>query len=311
MAVYTQLTPNEIAQFLSQYNCGTLVKFEGIKGGVSNTNYHVWTDKGRYVLTVFEDNHASASDIPFFLEFAKHISDNAVACPSPVSLKDGSLLTEIREKPAAMFPFLSGDHILDNEIKPLHCAQIGGVLAKMHNAAQTFKMRRKNRTGAKNFAEISMSLQDTAGEFNKELPVIINEELIYIAQHWPNNLPKGAIHDDLFPDNVFFKDDKLSAVIDFYISTTDAYAYDLAITINAWCFDCENKLIQERFDALIDAYNNTRPLSDGENAALVTLLRGAALRFLLFRLELIKNDAPQKDPNEYLQKMLHWKNVCQ
>ncbi|HBH26251.1 MAG TPA: homoserine kinase [Rhodospirillaceae bacterium] len=304
MAVYTPLTRAQVAAFLAAYDLGALERHEGIAQGVSNTNYHVFTSRGRYILTLFEPRRMKAAEAPFFLDFMAHVGARGIPCPQPITARDGAALRTLADKPAVLLPFLPGREILDADLTPDHCAQMGALTARLHLAAADFPQRRVNPMGASCLAGMAHALQPHMGLHSRGLRALVDEELVHIAQHWPRNLPAGVVHADLFPDNVFFEDEGLAAVIDFYMSCTDFYAYDLSVTLNAWCFGPGPAQA-----AFLESYEAVRPLSEAERAALPVLRRAAALRFVLTRLEELTQHDPAtmmtpKDPGEYIDKLL-------
>ncbi|MFO0389815.1 MAG: homoserine kinase [Alphaproteobacteria bacterium] len=322
MAVYTPLTHDEIAEYLTRYNVGTLVSAKGITEGVENTNYlltvipaeagiqtpqQVRGDK--YILTLFEQR-SRMEDLPYFVSLMQHFSKRGVPCPLPIAKKDGGVLGALKEKPAMMVSFLEGSGV--HAIRMEHMPQLGALVANMHIAGMDFPHKRENQLSVDGWEDLRHKIGDRADEIEAGLADILKEECIYLTEHWPSTLPEGAIHADLFPDNVFFLRDrgafKLSGVIDFYFSCHDMWAYDLAICINSWCFDDRHKFVPERAQALLAAYNDVRPMTDEEGRAMPILLRGAALRFLLTRAyDWINTPADaqvvKKDPLEYLAKL--------
>jgi homoserine kinase type II len=311
MAVFTPLEKQDIQQFLSHYNVGELVRFEGILQGVDNTNYKIETTNGKYILTIFE-NRIDPNDLPFFLNFMSHLKANGIVCPTPAhpspqpspmrgeDLGGGdSTILSLKNKPASLFSFLEGRDVKQNDITPALCHELGILLGKMHMAGQSFPETRKN----------SMSFDAWEARFHK-IGHVANpymETLQHLKTKWPQDLPRGAVHLDLFPDNVFIKDNHIYGVIDFYFSATDFLAYDLAIVLNAWCFD-GNKFNQEKWQMLLSGYESIRPLTTEEKESFQILCQGAALRFLSSRLHDYlfhdpKNLVIPKPPDEYIEKL--------
>ncbi len=305
MAVYTPLTAAQVEPFLAAYDLGTLARLEGIPQGVSNTNYHLWTDRGRYVLTLFEPRRMRAAEAPFFLDFMAHVGARGIPCPQPIPARDGSTLGELAGRPATILPFLPGKDIPNADLTPDHCAQAGALTARLHLAAEGFALRRPNPGGAATWAGCAAGIRDGLEAHRAGLAALGDEELLHIAQHWPADLPAGVVHADIFPNNVFFEGGRLTAIIDFYCAATDFFAYDLAMAVNAWCF--EEGPAQAAF---MEAYEAVRPLSEAERAALPVLRRGAALRWAISRLEewFARREGQVialNDPHEYIDKLLH------
>ncbi len=312
MAVYTRVSEQDLKDFLQNYNLGSLVSHEGIAQGVENTNYHVFTDMGRYILTLFE-NRVDPFDLPFFFAFTDHLAQKGIACPKAMAAKNGETILELNGRSAALISFLEGKGVEPSDITPDHCAQVGTWLGEMHLAAQDFDQSRPNTVGLPEWRRLATRTQGRANEVAPGLANIIDEELDYLEKNWPLDLPVAAVHADLFPDNVFFNEGRLSGIIDFYFTATEALAYDFAITVNAWCFDEDNRLSLDRLDKLKWHYEEKRPLSARERECLPLLCRGAAMRILMTRLHdwvfhpegaLVK----PKDPREYLGRLLFYRD---
>jgi homoserine kinase type II len=304
MAVYTHITERQLSEFLAGYDLGALKKFEGIRQGVSNTNYHVFTEQGRYILTLFE-TRTDPAGLPFFLGFTNHLAAKGMNCPAALAGRDGRIVRSLAGKPAALVTFLEGECVADAAITPPHCRALGTALAELHLAAADFEMERGNGMGRAMWDELA---NDCRARAEPEVMALIDSELQFLAANWPEGLPRGAIHADIFPDNVFFLGGEVSGIIDFYFACTDFYAYDLAIVLNAWGFDALGVLHRPRYDALLEAYEHIRPLTGEEREALPVLSRAAALRFLLTRLQDWLNHDPHsvvtpKDPREYIAKL--------
>lgn len=314
MAVYTEVSADELIPFVETYNIGSVLTFKGIAEGVENTNYMVQTDQDRFFLTLYE-KRVSPQDLPFFLGLLNHLSDQGFPCPKPIHDREGRDLRELNGRPAAMVSFLDGLSV--RRPKPIQCAELGQGLAKMHLLGEGFAIKRQNALGPGGWRELFESCRGSMSEGLPQLPTLedeISNELASLASNWPVSLPEGTIHADLFPDNVFFIGDRLSGFIDFYFACNDLLAYDLAICLNAWCFEPDGQFNITKARALTNAYSSVRPLNAHEIAALPTLARGAALRFLLTRLvdwltpvegALVK----PKDPREYVEKLRFHKNV--
>lgn len=307
MAVYTKVSREELENFLGGYDVGKLLSFEGIEQGVENTNYHVFTEKDRYILTLFE-KRVDPADIPFFFDFTSHLSKSGIACPWTVSDKEGKFVGSLCGKPAALISFLAGKGLETSGISVSHCSQLGLALARMHCAAETFPLKRKNSVTLKEWKELAAKTRDRADEVEKGLASFVEEELLWLERNWPSGLPQAVVHADVFPDNVFFDNGNFAGVIDFYFSCTDFLAYDLALVINAWCFDMEWCFVPERLDALLSSYESVRPLTEDESKVLETLCRGAAMRILMTRLhDWVFHPSgaivTPKNPAEYISKL--------
>ena len=280
MAVYTEVDDDDISEFLAGYDVGELMSFKGIAEGVENTNYILHTTNGPYILTLYE-KRVSKSDLPFFLSLMEHLSANGVNCPLPVRDQAGKNLGSIAGRPAALVTFLEGFCV--HRPKPDHCAQLGGALAGLHIAGQGFQHQRKNGLSLSGWSELFDEIKADVDTISPGITELMRTELADLKSNWPENLPEGVIHADLFPDNVFFLSSRLSGLIDFYFACTDALAYDVAICLNAWCFEPDFSFNNGKAHALLHAYDEKRALTDQEKTALPLLARGAALRFLLTR----------------------------
>ncbi|PZO87938.1 MAG: homoserine kinase [Micavibrio aeruginosavorus] len=285
MAVYTQVPQEALTAFLSSYDIGTLVSYEGISQGVSNTNYFVDTDMGRYVLTLFEPHRVRDEDISFFMDYAIVLEKAGVPCPETLTRKDGSVCAKLCGRPAAIFSFLNGSGGHVSMLTPALCEKAGATLAKMHRAAERFGRTAPNHFGPTRWQEWLNSIGAKMDVIAPGLYDLTSAEFESAGKAMAFDLPRGAIHADYFPDNVFFEDGDVSGVIDFHFVCTDLYAYDLAIAINAWSFDEKNEMRRDRMDAMMRGYESVRPLTDPEKGAFPALLRAAALRFLLSRVE--------------------------
>jgi homoserine kinase type II len=284
MAVYTPVSEEELKKFLSQYDIGELVSHEGIEQGVSNTNYFVTTDKDRYVLTLFEPHRVYESDIPFFLNYSITLEQAGIPCPKTLQQKDGHTLGRLCGRPAAIFSVLEGEGATIHMLSPDLCEKAGATLAKMHIASAAITSYAPNHFSLPCWRSWISSIGQAMNSIQPGLYEFARNEMSWVEKKWPE-VPGGVIHADYFPDNVFFKDGKVSGVIDFHFVCNDLFAYDLAIALNAWSFDVNNTFRKDRFDALLRGYNSVRPLSLTEKNALPVLVRAAALRFLLSRIE--------------------------
>lgn len=305
MAVYTDVSAEDLTEFLKGYDLGTLVSFKGIAEGVENSNYLIETGGGRYILTLYE-KRVRKEDLPFFLGLMGHLADRGINCPLPVKGHDGEALRMLAGRPAALVTFLEG--VSYRRPGAGHCAALGTTLAKLHEAGRGFGIARENALSVSGWRPLLEQAGDRADEVAPGLGVAIRRELEEIEPHWPRTLPSGVIHADLFPNNTLFLGDQLTGVIDFYFAANDAFAYDLAICLNAWCFEADNAFNVTKGRAMIEAYRARRLLNGAEIAALPILCRGAALRFLLTRLVDWLNVPPGAlvrplDPMEYYKKL--------
>lgn len=305
MAVYTDVADDELSAFIALYDIGEVLSCKGIAEGVENSNFLVTTENGNFILTLYE-KRVAPKDLPFFIALMEHLARNGVACPTPVKARDGFALRELCGRPAAVVTFLAG--MWPRRIQSFHCAAVGRALAELHRAGGTFGMRRPNDLSVAGWRPLYEACRSRAVEVQPGLAEELDAELAALETEWPRDLPTGVIHADLFPDNVFFREREVSGLIDFYFACTDFLAYDLAICLNAWCFEADGSLNVTKARLLIDAYRQVRPLAAAEAAALPLLARGSALRFLLTRLfDWLNQPAGAlvrpKDPLEYLRKL--------
>jgi homoserine kinase type II len=312
MAVYTEVGDDELAAFLAAYDLGALLSYKGIAEGVENSNYLLHTERGPFILTLYE-KRVDVRDLPFFLGLMEHLARGGLNCPTPVRARDGALSRELAGRPAALVTFLEG--VWPRRPQASHCAALGRALAQLHLAGADFPMQRANALGPDDWPPLFARFQARADEISHSLRATIIDELATLARNWPHDLPTGIIHADLFPDNVFFIGERLTGVIDFYFACTDALAYDLAITLNAWCFEHDASFNITKGRALLAGYESVRPLSADERVALPVLARGAALRFLLTRAYDWLNTPPgalvsPKDPLEYLRKLRFHQSIA-
>lgn len=318
MAVYTQVDDASLQAFLAEYNLGGARSFKGIAEGVENSNYYLETETGRFILTLFE-KRVNASDLPFFIGLKRHLAGKGFACPRPIEARDGEALRTLCGRRAVIVSFLDG--ISPKTPSRNQCHGIGAAMARMHGALADFDMTRENTLGPSAFAglwngqsESAEALQPgLAGEIEADLAVITG------ARRFAPSLPRGTIHADLFPDNAFFLGEDFSGIIDFYFACTDALAYDIAICLNAWCFDEAGGSggLQYNFSrgaALVAGYESVRALTPDERAALPALCRTAALRFFLTRLVDWTNTPADalvkpKNPLDYAQRLRFHRNA--
>jgi homoserine kinase type II len=305
MAVYTDVAAEDLAVFLADYDTGELLSYKGIAEGVENSNFLVHTSRGYFILTLYE-RRVAEGDLPFFLALMEHLATRGITCPQPVKNRAGETLGRLAGRPAAMVTFLEGMWIRRPSAQ--HCAALGEALARLHLAGADFPMRRDNALSVAGWRQLYDACHHRANEVQRGLDGLLVSELDALEDEWPQGLPQGVIHADLFPDNVFFLGDELSGLIDFYFACTDTLVYDAAICLNAWCFEADHSYNVTKGRALLSSYAKTRPLSGAEWQKLPLLARGAALRFLLTRLVDWLNVPPgalvrPKDPIEYLRKL--------
>jgi homoserine kinase type II len=305
MAVYTDVAAEELAEFLNGYDIGELLSYKGIAEGVENSNFLMHTTKGAFILTLYEKRVADG-DLPYFLSLMAHLAERGVRCPQPANNRKGEVYSSLAGRPAAIINFLEG--VWPRRPNAAHCAGVGEALGQMHQAGKDFPLVRKNPLSVAGWRPLFDLVAARAEGVQAGLRDFIAAELAHLEAHWPSDLPEGVIHGDLFPDNVFFLGDKLSGLIDFPFSCNDILAYDVAICLNAWCFEPDHSFNVTKARALLNAYGRARKLSDAEQDALPLLARGAALRFLLTRLVDFLN-VPKgalvkpKDPLEYFRKL--------
>ena len=282
-----------------------MVSYKGIAEGVENSNFLLQTTTGTYILTLYE-KRVAPEDLPFFIGLMEHLAARGISCPTPLHGRDGEALRALCGRPAAIISFLEG--VWPRRIQPYHCQGLGAALAEMHLAGSDFAMARPNALSLPGWRPLFEACAGRAHEVRPGLAEALGDELGWLEGHWPSGLPTGVIHADLFPDNVFFLGERLSGLIDFYFACNDTFAYDLAVCLNAWCFEPDNAFNITKARALLQAYRAVRPFSEAELQALPLLARGAALRFLLTRLYDWLNHPPgafvrPKDPTEYWKKL--------
>jgi len=305
MAVYTEVPDNELRAFMEQYEIGEVMACKGIAEGVENSNYLLHTTQGSYILTLYE-KRVRREDLPFFLGLMQHLAAKGLNCPTPLNGKDGTALRELCGRPAAICSFLEG--MWPRRPNERHCQLLGAALADLHVKGRDFAMQRPNNLSLSGWQELAAKTAARADEVEAGLARLIADEVRHLEAHWPQGLEIGTIHADLFPDNVFFLGDKLSGLIDFYFACTDFLAYDLAVCINAWCFESDGSFNVTKAQKLVRGYDSHRKIPEAEIAALPILARGSALRFLLTRLYDWLNHPPgafvqPKDPLEYRRKL--------
>jgi homoserine kinase type II len=313
MAVYTDVAADELADYLSQYDIGDLLSYKGIAEGVENSNFLLHTSRGSFILTLYEKRVAKG-DLPFFLGLMTHLAEHGINCPLPVKNRNGEALSMLAGRPAAIITFLEG--VWPRKPNVAHCAGVGQALSKMHLAGTGFAVSRANALSVSGWRPLFEAAAARADGVQPGLRDFIATELSFLESGvWPRHLPHGLIHADLFPDNVFFLGDQLSGIIDFTFACNDLFAYDVAICLNAWCFEADHSFNVTKARAFLNAYARERKLSDAEQDALPLLARGAALRFLLTRLVDWLNVPPgalvrPKDPLEYARKLRFHQSVA-
>jgi homoserine kinase type II len=305
MAVYTEVTDEDLALFLAAYDLGSVLSLKGIAEGVENSNYLMRTQAGTFIMTLYE-KRVNEADLPFFLGLMQHLSARGLVCPQPVPNREGQALGRIAGRPAVLVTFLEGMSVRRPGVA--HCGMVGEGLARLHLAGADFGLQRSNALSLHGWSELFDACRARADDISPGLADLIARELESLRVAWPADLPQGVIHADLFPDNVFFLGGKLSGLIDFYFACTDAYAYDAAICLNAWCFEQDSSFNVTKARAFLEGYAGVRAFTPAELDALPILARGAALRFLLTRLVDWLDVPPgamvkPKDPMEYVKKL--------
>jgi homoserine kinase type II len=312
MAVYTDVAADELAEFLNGYDIGELLSYKGIAEGVENSNFLLHTTAGFFFLTLYE-KRVAADDLPYFLGLMAHLAGHGISCPQPVTTRNGEALGMLAGRPAAVIDFLEG--VWPRKPNIAHCAAVGQALAKLHLAGRDFPMQRVNALSVQGWRPLFDQASPHADTLQHGLQALLGDELDHLEKSWPKHLPAGVIHADLFPDNVLFLGDKLSGLIDFYFACNDILAYDIAICLNAWCFETDHSFNVTKARAFLNAYGRERKLSDAEQDALPLLARGAALRIVLTRLVDWFNVPPgalvrPKDPLEYVRKLRFQQGVA-
>ena len=305
MAVYTDVSGEDLAAFLADYDLGAMLSLKGIAEGVENSNYLLHTETGYFILTLYEKRVAEA-DLPFFIGLMQHLAARGLNCPLPVKNRLGDALGRLAGRPAAIVTYLDGMWPRRQNAK--QCAAVGEADALLHIDGEGFALKRPNALSIEAWRPLYESAASRADSVQPGLAAFIEKELGWLEANWPRGLPEGVIHADLFPDNVFFLGEKLSGLIDFYFACNDAFAYDLAICVNAWCFEPDASFNITKGRAMIENYRRRRPLKAEEIDAFPALARGAAMRFLLTRLVDWLNVPPgalvkPKDPLEYFRKL--------
>jgi len=305
MAVYTDVSGEDLAAFLADYDLGAMLSLKGIAEGVENSNYLLHTETGHFILTLYE-RRVAESDLPFFIGLMQHLAGRGLNCPQPVKNRRGNALGRLAGRPAAIVTYLDG--LWPRRQNAKQCAAVGDADALLHIDGEGFALKRPNALSIGAWRPLYESAASRADGVQPGLAAFIEQELSWLEANWPRGLPEGVIHADLFPDNVFFLGEKLSGLIDFYFACNDAFAYDLAICVNAWCFEPDASFNITKGRAMIENYRRRRPLNPAEVDAFPALARGAAMRFLLTRLVDWLNVPPgalvrPKDPLEYFRKL--------
>ena len=312
MAVYTQISIDELNVFLSNYNIDNINEFSGIKGGTSNSNYLLTADNKKFILTIFEER-TNQENLPFYFDLMNHLNAHDIKCPEVIKDKQGNFSNFIKEKHAVITSFLTGSSL--EKIKPIHCSNLGLTIAKMHNASEKLNIKRENELGFDKLGIIIEKLKTYKKHIDDEKLTFIEDEFLFLSREISKDLPSGIIHADLFPDNIFFEENNLTGIIDFYFSCNDFYAYEIAICLNAWCFeDSNNEFNPTKAKYLLGSYNQERKFSNEEVEALPLLARASALRYLLTRLlDFYSHEDSdlilKKDPNEYISKLKFHQSV--
>jgi homoserine kinase type II len=313
MAVYTKINKRDIVSINDQFEMERITHFKGIKKGIENTNYLLKTKKNKFILTIFE-KRVSDKEIPFFMKLMELLNNSNINCPKPLKSKNGSHLIKIKNKKACIVSFINGKDKIKLNLN--NCYEVGKVIANIHQITTKIKISRKNSMGIKELGPLLKSIKFKSKKFSNLQKFLINN-LKEIKKNWPSKLPKGIIHGDLFIDNIFFNKDKLSGVIDFYFAANDIFMYEIAICINALCFDHKNskfEMNKQKIKKLIKGYESVKKISLKEKKSLNILCRGAAMRYLLTRLFDYSNTPKTalikiKDPNEYYQKLITHNNL--
>ncbi|MDC0533733.1 homoserine kinase [Candidatus Pelagibacter sp.] len=313
MAVYTKINKKDLLYINKKFNGERFLSFKGIKQGIENTNYLLKSKNKKYILTIFE-KRVSKKDVPFFMKLMDKLYKSKLNCPKPLKDKDGKYLIKLKNKTACIVSFLQGKDKKNLNLK--NCYDVGRVIAQMHLLTKKIKLFRKNSMNVKNLDPLLKSIRFKSKKFTN-IDKFLKINFDYIKKNWPKKLPGGIIHGDLFIDNIFFKNNKLSGIIDFYFAANDYFMYEIAICINALCFDKINskfKINKNKIKNLIKGYESIRNISLKEKKSLNILCRGAAMRYFLTRLYDYANTPKTaiikiKDPREYYQKIIIHNNL--
>jgi homoserine kinase type II len=313
MAIYTKLEEKDINNILSNYSIGKLKSFKGIQEGIENTNYYLLVEEKKYILTIYE-KRVNPEDLPFFSKLMTGLNNKNYKCPVPIINNKNVTISDYNGKKLMIVSFLEGK--AKQILTPTDCKQVGVEVARMHEITKDFKIKRKNNLSVKSWRSLFNSIKNECTKINKDLPKLIDANLIDVENNWPKNLPSGIIHADLFNDNIFFQGEKFSGIIDFYFSCNDFYSFEIAICFNALCFDGQKNNLSfnvTKAKNFIDGYSSIRKLSNEEKESIKVLSQGAALRFLLTRVFDALNTVEGaivkvKDPLEYLKRLEFHKN---
>jgi len=313
MAVYTKLNKRDIEEILSNYSIGKLKSFKGIQEGIENTNYYLLVEEKKYILTIYE-KRVNPEDLPFFSELMSGLNNKKYKCPVPIINNKNTTISDYKGKKLMIVSFLEGK--AKQVLTPNDCKQVGIEVARMHEITKDFRIKRNNNLSITSWRNLFNSIKNQCAKINKDLPNLIEANLIDVEKNWPRNLPSGIIHADLFSDNIFFKNKKFSGIIDFYFSCNDFYSFEIAICFNALCFDGQKSNLSfnvTKAKNFIDGYSKIRKLLEEEKKSIKVLSQGAALRFLLTRVFDALNTVEGaivkvKDPLEYLKRLEFHKN---
>ena len=308
MAVYTKINKGDISFINKQFGIEEIISFQGIKKGIENTNYLLKSKNKKFILTIFE-KRVSNKEIPFFMKLMDKLNNSKINCPKPLKNNNGKYLIKLKNKTACIVSFLKGKD--KNKLNLKNCFEVGKIIAQMHLVTKKINLSRKNSMGIKNLDPLLKSIKFRSNKFSNLEKFLVNN-LKEIKKNWPKKLPKGIIHGDLFIDNIFFNKNKLSGIIDFYFAANDYFMYEIAICINALCFDNKKskfKINKLKIKSLIKGYESIKKISLKEKKSLNILCRGAAMRYFLTRLYDYSNTPKTaliqiKDPNEYYQKLI-------
>ena len=314
MAVYTKLSKEDLNYFFSKYDLGKLLDYKEIKEGIENTNYFIQAERGKFILTLYE-KRVEEKDLPFFIGLMKILFDKNFPSPKPIININGNYISEVVGKKAAVVSFLDGN--AKKVLNPENCYHVGVNTAKLHKITKNLNAKRQNKLSVNSWRKIYNKVKKDCSKIHSNLPNIIEKNLDLIEKNWPKNIPAGIIHADLFPDNIFFKNNNLSGIIDYYFACNDFYAFEIAICLNALCFEGKSENLSfnvTKAKKFIDGYSSIRKLTDEERNSLKILCQGAAIRFLLTRvfdyLNLIEGAIVKiKDPLEYLKRLEFHNNV--
>ena len=313
MAVYTKINKGDISFINKKFDIEKIISFQGIKKGIENTNYLLKSKNKKFILTIFE-KRVSNKEIPFFMKLMDKLNSSKINCPKPLKNNDGKYLVKLKNKTACIVSFVKGKD--KNKLDLKNCFEVGKIIALMHLVSRNINLSRKNSMGIKNLDPLLKNIKFRSNKFSNLEKFLINN-LKDIKKNWPKKLPKGIIHGDLFIDNIFFNKNKLSGIIDFYFAANDYFMYEIAICINALCFDKKKskfKINKQKIKNLIKGYECIKKISLKEKKSLNILCRGAAMRYLLTRLYDYSNTPKTaliqiKDPNEYYQKLITHNNL--